>query len=217
MTSGIASKGVDLDSIFDSYQAGTTKARAAGLNVAGSDTSNRYANIIYGSAAAATGIQSEGADLNTLYAAKGTAKYPTPDNGVTYDSRVNIPSGQTGAATINMTIGGGQYIVTVYTRGLAGSGTSTQYPFAIPSGVTQFKAVLTFATGTTSLVSTTDVTTWTNIPASLQELVTLQSGPRGSQSGTVDSNWTCALSFGNGGTALYSGSSNWDTETDGSA
>lgn len=76
MTSGIASKGVDLDSIFDPYQAGTTKARAAGIAVAGSDTSNRFANIIYGTAAAATGIQSEGADLNTLYAAKGTAAYP---------------------------------------------------------------------------------------------------------------------------------------------
>lgn len=89
MTSGIASKGVDLDNIFDLYQAGTTKARAAGINVAGSDTSNRYANIIYGSAAAATGIQSESADLNTLYAKKGTASYPLPINGANYVGQSN--------------------------------------------------------------------------------------------------------------------------------
>lgn len=99
MTSGIASKGVDLDSIFDLYQAGTTKARPAGLNVAGSDTSNRYANIIYGSAAAATGIQSENADINTLYAAKGTANYALPINGNSYVHAYSVVSG-TGHSTI---------------------------------------------------------------------------------------------------------------------
>lgn len=82
MTSEIQSKGVDLDSIFDPYQAGTTKARAAGIAVASSDISNRFANIIYGNAAASTGIRSQGADINTLYAAKGTAQYQLGFSGL---------------------------------------------------------------------------------------------------------------------------------------
>lgn len=89
MSNAINSKSVPLPSIFDPYQAGTTKARASGIDDAGTDTSNLYANIIYGSAAAATGIASENADLNTLYAAKGTAQYALPINGQTFSAAIS--------------------------------------------------------------------------------------------------------------------------------
>jgi len=52
------------------------------MSVAVSDLNNRFAPLIYGSSAAATSIDSQGADLNTLFAAKGTAKYPMPFGGV---------------------------------------------------------------------------------------------------------------------------------------
>lgn len=81
MSDAIKSKGVSLAAIFDPYVAGTTKARASGIDDAGTDTSNLYANIIYGSAAAATGIKSQNADLNTLYAKIGTASYVSPPAG----------------------------------------------------------------------------------------------------------------------------------------
>ncbi|HJR11532.1 MAG TPA: hypothetical protein VJ823_08980 [Rhodanobacteraceae bacterium] len=133
MTSGIQSKDVDLDSIFDPYLAGTTKARTAGINVAGSDTSNRYANIIYGSAAAATGIASESADLNTLYAAKGTANYPLPINGanfIAHSSGVVSPSMD---SNINVQIkSDGTYSVTV--AGNASGNTPSTSGTWLPSG-----------------------------------------------------------------------------------
>lgn len=75
MTSGIQSKGVDLDSIFAPWQSDTSQARATGILVAGADLNGRYAPLVYGTAAAATGIDSESADLNTLFAAINTAKY----------------------------------------------------------------------------------------------------------------------------------------------
>lgn len=81
MSTAIKSKGVSLSAIFDPYVSGTTKARASGLDDAGNDLSNLYANIIYGTAAAATGIASESADLNTLYAKIGTTNYPLPIDG----------------------------------------------------------------------------------------------------------------------------------------
>lgn len=87
MSDAIKSKGVSLAAIFAPYEAGTIKARASGIDDAGTDTSNLYANIIYGSAAAATGIQSESADLNTLYAKIGTASYPLPFDGTTITAR----------------------------------------------------------------------------------------------------------------------------------
>lgn len=93
MSNAIASKGVSLASIFDPYTAGTTKARASGIDDGGTDTSNLYANIIYGTAAAATGIKSQNADLNTLYAAKGTASYGLPIDGQSYGHLHTVASG----------------------------------------------------------------------------------------------------------------------------
>lgn len=139
MSNAINSKSVSLASIFDPYVAGTTKARASGIDDAGNDTSNLYANIIYGSAAAATGIKSQNADLNTLYAAKGTAVYntPLPINGNTYSGTRQVTSG-TGAASIGFAISGGGS--SYYVQGsTASGGTQTLATGAVPAGATQVK------------------------------------------------------------------------------
>jgi hypothetical protein len=131
VTSGIASKGVDLDNIFDPYVAGTTKARAAGIAVAGSDTSNRFANIIYGSAAAATGIQSEGADINTLYAKKGTASYALPIDGQTFVQSDAEPAGTTPSAILDFEIGASGWTVVGKSKA---AGNTTKASGSVPSG-----------------------------------------------------------------------------------
>lgn len=65
----------DLDDIFDPYVQGA-KPAATGYTVGGVDLNQRYAPLEYGSQAAATGMKiAGGADLNTLWAAKGTAVY----------------------------------------------------------------------------------------------------------------------------------------------
>jgi hypothetical protein len=89
VSTAVKSKNVALSSIFDPYVAGTIKARTSGIKDANNDTSNLYANIIYGDAAAATGIKSQGADLNTLYAKIGTASYGLGFSGVHYSSSNN--------------------------------------------------------------------------------------------------------------------------------
>jgi hypothetical protein len=111
VTTRIASKGVDLDNIFDPYVTGTSPG-LTGEQSAGTDIHTRYAPLVYGTAAAATGISCKvgGAgsfvDLNTLFAAKGTANYALPINGQTYTSNVSIVSG-TASATINFAITSG--------------------------------------------------------------------------------------------------------------
>lgn len=91
MSTGIASKAVDLDSIFDPYVQGTSPG-LTGIRRAGADINTRYAPLVYGIQAAATGILCKvgGAgsfvDLNTLFAAKGSAQYNLPINGQTFVS-----------------------------------------------------------------------------------------------------------------------------------
>jgi len=133
VTSGIASKGVDLDSIFEPWQSGTSKARSTGIAVSGSDLNNRFAPLTYGSSAAATGIQSQGADLNTLFAAKGTANYPLPIGGanfIAHSSGVVSPSMD---SNINVQIdANGSYSVTV--AGNAAGNTPSTSGTWLPSG-----------------------------------------------------------------------------------
>ncbi|MGF7229719.1 MAG: hypothetical protein ACQR33_07120 [Candidatus Saccharibacteria bacterium] len=76
-----------LDNVFDLYVTGTSPAATGLLDDAGVDIATRYAPLVFGTAAAATGLltkQSGNGDLNTLFAAKGTASYALPINGQTY-------------------------------------------------------------------------------------------------------------------------------------
>lgn len=78
MPSGFSTGGDDLDDVFDPYVEGT-KPAATGYTAAGADLKDRYAPISFGTAAPVTGMSiSGGVDLNTLWAAKGTAVYAGP-------------------------------------------------------------------------------------------------------------------------------------------
>lgn len=111
MTTGLktkASGNADLDAVFDPYVQGTSPP-ATGLNVGGTttDINTRYAPIVFGSAAAATGWntkQSGHADLNTLFAAFGTAVYSLPIDGHGYSSSGAGPGGSSVRAEMNFQI-----------------------------------------------------------------------------------------------------------------
>lgn len=93
MAAGIRTNGVDLDDVFDPYVQGT-KPALTGYRSAGQDLRDRYAPIVYGSAASATGYRIPGgADLSTLFAAKGTASYfpPAPWSGKAYQGAYAEP------------------------------------------------------------------------------------------------------------------------------
>lgn len=102
MTSGIQSKGVDLDSIFALYQSGAHPA-ATGIKVNGVDIATRY-QPLPGTSAPATGIKTNGVDLNALFST--TSGAPLPINGQTYTSNVSIVS-DPASATINFAITSG--------------------------------------------------------------------------------------------------------------
>ena len=186
------------------------------MDSAGNDLSNIFANIIYGTAAAATGIESEGADLNTLYAKIGTTNYLNPDNGDTYESIVNIGAGQSLSSEITVTITPTQYIMTVYNKSLGGSMTPTPYPFDIPAGMTQFYLKITYSSGSSALLSITDQESWTALPASSTQYGNVISGPRGPSSGTNITLCNCYLAFGTASAAIFSGNTTLHLETDGS-
>jgi hypothetical protein len=76
MASGIETAGVDLDTILAPYVTGEVKAPTTGIEVAGSDICNRYTKLSLGSAPSPTGIKAAGADLNAIFAAKGTVVKP---------------------------------------------------------------------------------------------------------------------------------------------
>jgi len=97
-----AVNGVPLDQIFDPYVSGT-KAPLTGytVRIGGVDVDLRdlFAPIYLGTSAAPTNYKVNNADLNTIFAKKGTAQYALPINGQSY-----VASGQRGGTylTFNM-------------------------------------------------------------------------------------------------------------------
>ena len=61
-----------LDAVLAAYVAGEAKAPVTGIQIAGSDIRNRYTKLSLGSAPSLTHVQAAGADLNAIFAAKGT-------------------------------------------------------------------------------------------------------------------------------------------------
>jgi hypothetical protein len=168
VTSGIASKGVDLDNTFDAWLSGTSKARATGISVAGSDLNNRFAPLIYGSSAAATGIQSQGADLNTLFAAKGTAKYSLPINGQTYGASENTGASGGASATLTVTLhADGTYDVVAFQSKHVPTNTTrasgTWNTFGAPSSGFQVLYTLTTVSEEGNAGSTNGASTYTTL------------------------------------------------------
>lgn len=98
MVSPIKKNGTLLSDIFDPWKPGTDKAPATNIKENGVDTSDIYAMLKYGTAAAPTGIKKNNADLCTIYAAKGTARYTLPIDGQSYTHNTGR-----GTATITVT------------------------------------------------------------------------------------------------------------------
>lgn len=92
----------NLDQVFDPYVQGTHPANTSLLDDSGADIALRYAPIVYGTQALATGLltgQSGHADINTLFAAYGTAVYSLPINGQTFIGNFS-PSGNIYTSTV---------------------------------------------------------------------------------------------------------------------
>lgn len=194
MTSGIASKGVDLDNIFDPWLSGTSKARATGISVAGSDLNNRFAPLIYGSSAAATGIQSQGDDLNTLFAAKGTAKYSLPINGQTYGASENTGASGGASATLTVTLhADGTYDVIAFQSKHVPTNTTrasgTWNTFGAPSSGFQVLYTLTTVSEEGNAGSTNGAPTYTTLNTDISAKV--QANAASPSSGSNDI--TCTL------------------------
>ena len=108
MASGVESINIDLDSVFDLFVTGETPAAATHIGYGGTeaDLNTRYRNLLYGTAHAATGIEDNGADLNTFFCAYGSgwrASLPS------YPNEFNPPSAS-GSMTVTLTGGpGGTY------------------------------------------------------------------------------------------------------------
>lgn len=222
MTTGIQSKGVDLDSIFDPYIVGTSPG-LTGIQSAGTDIHTRYAPLVYGTQAAATGILCKvgGAgsfvDLNTLFAAKGTAKYTLPINGQTYGASENTgPSGGASATlTVTLHADGTYDVIAFQSKHVPSSVTrasGTWNTFGLPSS--SFQVLYTMTTtstegnagsgnGATSYTTlNTDVAA--NVHASASSptagandiTCTLRIQIRNTSSGQVVSDSTCTISAG---------------------
>lgn len=101
MASGVKSKGVDLDDLFDPDIVGDGPV-AAGIKSGG--VALKYAALKYGTKRADVGIADAGVDVSNKWAAKGTASYALPINGQTFTGAYNIPNQGSGYALIGFRI-----------------------------------------------------------------------------------------------------------------
>ncbi|WP_299944964.1 hypothetical protein [uncultured Microbulbifer sp.] len=94
------SSGADLNTVFDLYVEGSKLAATGYQTSDGQDLNQRYASLSYGSAAA---LQlASAADLNTLWAARGTTSYYTPICDATL-SRTSSSKHATGTGNTTLT------------------------------------------------------------------------------------------------------------------
>lgn len=202
MTTGIQSKGVDLDSIFDPYVTGASPG-LTGIQSAGTDIHTRYAPLVYGTQASATGIACKvgGAgsfvDLNTLFAAKGTATYALPINGNTYQNTYQVPSG-TGWSGIGFTIASGN-TYQVYGFSSA-SGATVIVSGPVPSGAVTVKytwGAYTIPAGATDASGSTTNAASSATAISSNPSATYQTATVGSTSATRARNYPFTIDFFN--------------------
>lgn len=205
MTSGVQSKGGDIDSIFDPYVVGTSPG-ITGIQSAGADIHTRYAPLIYGSAAAATGIAcmvggaGSFVDLNTLFAAHGTANYDTPENGDTFNSDAvsSTPSGTVAQLQLVFT-DAAHYVV--QDRG------TTINSFTVPAGMTKISCVFTHESGNAAPTAV-GTPSLTNMAAGTY--ATLNSGSNSGTPNTKTFGYSLYVQMANSsGTVVYTGTSTW--------
>jgi hypothetical protein len=134
---------VPLDQIFDPYISGT-KASLTGYTVMISevavDLRDLFAPIYLGTSAAPTKYKVNNADLNTIFAKKGTAQYALPIDGNSY-----VASGQRGTTslTLNM-LSNGTYNVTRFQANNGGTSVLASGTW-LPSGDSASSYTCTFA------------------------------------------------------------------------
>lgn len=171
MTTNIRCKGVDLDNIFDPYVEGTSPG-LTGLKVAGVDINTRYAPLIYGTAAPVTNINSKVrgtssfVDLNTLFAAKGTAQYTLPIDGQTFVASGVAAAGHPATAHVNFNISTAGWSVVA---GGTGAPDATKASGAVPSGAVDIQITESWldATGDTNIgIVNNTCSVYTTIPGS---------------------------------------------------
>jgi hypothetical protein len=177
----------NLDQVFAPYYEGTKPPATGLLDDSGSDIVNRYAPIVYGSQAAATGLlteQSGNADINTLFAAYGTANYPLSINGGNYTTTLTRDGTGGPSAHVTFTISGSGWV-------LASSGTAgTVSPgsnFAIgtiPSGSATVEFTTASPTGQIRTYGTTGSKLSISSNPSLDAYVTA-AGTIGTASGSI--------------------------------
>lgn len=142
MPSGYKSGGVDFDDLFDPYVTGTPPA-ATGYRVAGVDLAGRYAPLVYGTQRADVGYRiAGGADVATLWAAKGTAHYVDANAGLPAEVAIYV-AGSSGPLTATASFNLFRNGTTTwypsgasawYPSGAAGIGDSYEVMFEVLSG-----------------------------------------------------------------------------------
>ena len=205
-----AAGNANLDLVFDPYVEGTHPADTgllADASLGGADIAVRYAPIIYGSLAAPTGLltkQTGHADINTLFAAYGTAVYSLPINGNTYTESVNIVSGSA-SSTIGFRIIGGATWQVYGTNSLGGS--TSFATGSIPSGAVTVKytwGTYTIAVGFTDAGGSTFNGASTATAISSNPIAYYTTNNNTSTSGSKQRNYPFTIDFYNASAANIS-------------
>ena len=157
-----AAGNANLDAVFDPYVQGTSPPATGLLDDTSVDIATRYAPVSFGTQAAATSLlteQSGNADINTLFAAYGTAQYALTCKGVAY--LASTPT----AASCNIQFNFDTSTWSV-SAGTTFSGTPTSGN--LNAGATQYYLTHTDNLGINGIVSVNAaVGVWTNLAAGL--------------------------------------------------
>ena len=194
MTSGIASKGVDLDNIFHAYISGTHPP-ATGIKVNGVDIATRY-QPLPGTPAPATGIMTDVADLNTLFST--TASAPLPIDGQTFQRAYSVISGSGWSE-----IGFGFEVVNEITQYQVYGSDSAHTPTPIasgplPSGATKVQFTWgSYTTPTLDSGGSTSNSAATPTAISANPTAFYQTGSFGSSAASHQRNYTFTIDFFN--------------------
>ena len=209
------------DQVFAPYVMGTSPPATGLLDDSGVDTATRYAPIIYGTMAPATGMLTQAAgnaDVNTLWAAYGTAVYTLPINGVTYSAICSIPAGGNGYSSVTFGFTSTtQYFLKTYITYGTTDPYIVYYYFTVPSGMTQVRLTLSYVSGVTGskVVTYNNATSLSAVSTSVESFVTL--GPYGDTSGTNDTTYSLKVEFAGADSVVqWSGTCTLYDETDGS-
>lgn len=155
MPSGYKSGGVDFDDLFDPYVTGTPPA-ATGYRVAGVDLAGRYAPLVYGTQRADVGYRiAGGADVATLWAAKGTAHYVDANAGLPAEVAIYV-AGSSGPLTATASFNLFRNGTTTWDP----SGASAWYPSGAAGIGDSYEVMFEVLAGSIGTLSGSALSTW---------------------------------------------------------